>query len=313
MKSKVSSLASPSATTDVLRRFALSPKKQFGQNFLINDAIVRKILHLAEVCQSDDIIEIGPGIGTLTCALAANAHSVISVERDADLLDVLGYTMNDAKNFHLIMCDALNVKADAISDAVAHLSTFDTDCKLPSKLVANLPYAVAATVVLRFFEEFSFIKSATVMVQREVANRMQARPATKEYGAYTVKLSLFAKPNGSFSVSAGNFLPAPRVESTVIRLDRFSPKDESGKPFSANVITAAADMADAAFFARRKTIANSATAYFRANGASAIAQKVPEILEAAHIDPRRRGETLTQDEFLALGKIIALNVSEQGV
>ena len=203
---------------------------------------------------------------------------------------------------------------------------------LPSKLVANLPYAVAATVVLDYFESFLFLDSVTIMVQKEVADRMAAAVGTKNYGAYTVKLGLHAEPAGRFPVGPGNFFPPPRVDSAVIRLNRRVPLMADGAPATPEVIAAAALVADAAFANRRKTIANSCKTYFSgrgslllgASGSSAglravdgalsggvggafvldgadIVDHLPAIFDAAAIDPRRRGETLTQQEFLALG------------
>ena len=199
----------------------------------------------------------------------------------------------------------------------------DLQLSLPSKLVANLPYAVAATVVLDYFESFPFLDSATIMVQKEVADRMVAAVGTKNYGAYTVKLGLYAEPAGRFAVGPGNFFPPPRVDSAVIRLNRRVPLMADGAPASPEVIAAAALMADAAFTNRRKTIANSCKTYFSGRGpillgvadssaaegaptialpdGAATAERLPAIFEAAAIDPRRRGETLTQQEFLALG------------
>ena len=198
----------------------------------------------------------------------------------------------------------------------------DLQLSLPSKLVANLPYAVAATVVLDYFENFPFLDSATIMVQKEVADRMAAAVGTKNYGAYTVKLGLYAEPVGRFAVGPGNFFPPPRVDSAVIRLNRRVPLMADGAPASPEVIAAAALMADAAFTNRRKTIANSCKTYFSGRGpislgagpsaqegapgivlpdGAAIAERLAAIFDAATIDPRRRGETLTQQEFLALG------------
>lgn len=174
---RFSSLATPSATRDVLARFGLAPKKAFGQNFLVNDAVVGRILDLAAVEPSDTVLEVGPGIGTLTHALLQRAGRVISVERDADLTEVLRYTLSELEQrFCLVHKDALDLQEADLKGA------------RPDKLVANLPYAVAATIVLDYLVRFSFLESATVMVQREVAERMAAKPGRKDYGAYTVKL-----------------------------------------------------------------------------------------------------------------------------
>ena len=182
---------------------------------------------------------------------------------------------------------------------------------------------MAATVVLDYFESFLFLDSATIMVQKEVADRMAAAVGTKNYGAYTVKLGLYAEPAGRFAVGPGNFFPPPRVDSAVIRLNRRTPRLFDGAPATPEVIAAAALMADAAFTNRRKTIANSCKTYFSGRGpvslgaaglsaeegapsvalpdGAVIATRLPAIFDAAAIDPRRRGETLTQQEFLALG------------
>ena len=284
------SLASPRATREVLDRHGLSAKYSFGQNFLVNDAIVRKIIALANVEPSDDILEVGPGIGTLTRALLQHARSVLAIECDTDLLPVLGETTAAwADRFSLINMDACAFDPCLINGEV-----------LPSKLVSNLPYAVAATIVLDYFERFDWLQSATVMVQREVADRMAAKPGSKNYGAYTVKLSLFAQPAGRFAVGPGNFLPAPRVESAVLRLNRAEVTDENGVPLSPEQKKAVCVMADAAFANRRKTIANSCKSYF-SHDASLGAEALMGVLADAGIDARRRGETLTLQEFIKLG------------
>ena len=368
---RLSPLSTPSATRAVLEAHGIGTKYTLGQNFLVNDDVLKKIIVLAEVGEADRILEVGPGIGTLTIALLKHAASVVAIERDPDLPAVLADTLHPWRDkFALIEKDALDVTGDDIVAAMAGIGA-DTGCldrassaanetaqwavsqsedclsesryrvavpqeelqpSLPSKLVANLPYAVAATVVLDYFESFLFLDSATIMVQKEVADRMTAAVGTKNYGAYTVKLGLYAEPAGRFAVGPGNFFPPPRVDSAVIRLNRRTPRLFDGAPATPEVIAAAALMADAAFTNRRKTIANSCKTYFSgrgslllgASGSSAglravdgalsggvggafvldgadIVDHLPAIFDAAAIDPRRRGETLTQQEFLALG------------
>ena len=361
---RLSPLSTPSATRAVLEAHGIGTKYTLGQNFLVNDDVLKKIVALAEVGENDRILEVGPGIGTLTIALLKHAASVIAIERDPDLPAVLADTLHPwREKFALIEKDALDVTRD---DIVSVASTMvepggdagcldrassaanetaqwavsqSEDClsesryrvavpqeelrpSLPSKLVANLPYAVAATVVLDYFESFPFLDSATIMVQKEVADRMAAAVGTKNYGAYAVKLGLYVEPAGRFAVGPGNFFPPPRVDSAVIRLNRRVPLMADGAPASPEVIAAAALMADAAFTNRRKTIANSCKTYFSGRGpislgagpsaqegapgivlpdGAAIAERLAAIFDAATIDPRRRGETLTQQEFLALG------------
>lgn len=348
----LSPLASPSATRAVLEAHGLATKKALGQNFLVNDAVLQKIVVLADLRSEDAVLEVGPGIGTLTIALLKCAGSVVSVERDADLPAVLAETCAPwASRFALIGKDALalseeDVRAALVSLAcageslsehgAAHVGASTQACdfekhpeadfcasrveasapassgagssaiRLPNKFVANLPYAVAATLVLDYFERFSWLESATIMVQKEVADRMMARPGTKDYGAFTVKLSLFARPSGRFPVGPNNFFPPPRVDSAVLRLDRCELCDEEGTPVTPEVKRAAAIMADAAFANRRKTIANSCKTYFAGKGAGRgalhVADALADIFDQAGIDPKRRGETLSTQEFVRLGK-----------
>ena len=359
---RLSPLSTPSATRAVLEAHGIGTKYTLGQNFLVNDDVLKKIIALAEVDEADRVLEVGPGIGTLTIALLKHAASVVAIERDPDLPAVLADTLHPwREKFALIEKDALDVTGDDIVAAMAEIGA-DTGCldrassaanetaqwavsqsedclsesryrvavpqeelqlSLPNKLVANLPYAVAATVVLDYFESFLFLDSATIMVQKEVADRMAAAVGTKNYGAYTVKLGLHAEPAGRFPVGPGNFFPPPRVDSAVIRLNRRTPRLFDGAPATPEVIAAAALMADASFTNRRKTIANSCKTYFSGRGpvslgaaglsaeegapsvalpdGAVIATRLPAIFDAAAIDPRRRGETLTQQEFLALG------------
>ncbi|MEY8460394.1 rRNA adenine dimethyltransferase family protein [Eggerthellaceae bacterium 24-137] len=372
---RLSPLSTPSATRAVLEAHGIGTKYTLGQNFLVNDDVLKKIIALAEVGERDRILEVGPGIGTLTIALLKHAQSVVAIERDPDLPAVLADTLHPwREKFALIEKDALDVTADDIALAMeerrglsggAHQASSaanaispvgcraerglserlsatrkpdsgespSEDClsesrypasasqgssqrRSPNKLVANLPYAVAATVVLDYFEQFPFLESATVMVQKEVADRMAATVGTKNYGAYTVKLGLYAEAAGRFAVGPGNFFPPPRVDSAVIRLNRRVPRMSDGAPATPELVAAACLMADAAFTNRRKTLANSCKTYFsgrksltlpRLEGhvceydGAALAARLPELFERAAIDPRRRGETLNQQEFLALG------------
>lgn len=282
-----SPLASPSATVAVLERHGLYTKKSLGQHFLVDDNVVSRILALAAIEPSETILEVGPGIGTLTVALCSAAGAVVAVERDLSLVEVLAETTSACPRFSLVTGDAVEVSPEAIA------SPFGP----PDALVANLPYQVAATVVLRFFEMLPSLKHATVMVQAEVADRMAASPGTKDYGAYTVKLRLRARPAGRFQVARGCFLPPPRVESTVIRLERHALVDDPG------VVSAAARVADAAFAQRRKTIRNSLKAALATPAAA-----IDAALEAAQVPPTVRAETLPPETFVALAKSLLPNV-----
>lgn len=293
-----SALASPRATKDVLARHGLATKKALGQHFLIDDNVITKILDLAAIHSDDSVLEVGPGIGTLTVALLPACTRVIAIERDHDLLPVLSETCaQDSEKLALIEADALKVSRDDIEKAACGAS-------LPQLLVANLPYAVAATIVLDFFERFDFLNEAVVMVQNEVADRMAAKPGSKDYGAYTVKLRLQARIYGRFQVSPQCFFPPPRVESAVVRILRDRPTFE-GALASDKLLRAAAQAADAAFTQRRKTIKNSMAAYYASRGHGKAA--IDTVLAQAGIAPTVRGETLEQSEFLRLGQSLIAN------
>ena len=320
-------LANASRTRAVLDAFDLRAKYRFGQNFLVNQAIIDKIIQLSQLTDADYVLEVGPGIGTLTRALLQHAHQVCSIECDAQLPRVLHETLAPwLDHWTLIQADALDVNALPPAPDV-----------LPTKLISNLPYAVAATIVLDYFTRFPSLRSATVMVQKEVAQRMCAQPGAKAYGAYTVKLSLLARPVGMFSVAPSNFFPAPHVESTVIRLDRLSAGDAPYQPCELPAITRAIE---AAFANRRKTILNSMRTFFagscvgtgtrgaatgtrdaatgtpaRGMGAGSLAasgndaratltDRLVDALHVAGIAPDVRGETLSREQFITLGKAL---------
>ena len=291
---KLSYLASVSETRAVLEAHGLMTKKALGQHFLINDGVVEKICNLAELSPADNVLEVGPGIGTLTVALLQRAGKVASIEMDADLPAVLAETCAEWESrFTLIPGDALAVPPAQVPFA-------------PNKLVSNLPYAVAATIILDFFERYEGLHSQTVMVQAEVADRMCAKVGTKNYGAYTVKLGLLAEYHGRFPVSEGNFFPPPRVKSAVIRMDRRPDQLEGG------LRRAAMTMADAAFATRRKTIANSMKTYF-GNPATAddlVLANIPDVLQRAGVSAKARGESLEREAFIELGRAF-LELHEQ--
>lgn len=283
-----SPLANLSATREVLDRFGLGAKYSLGQNFLVDDNIIGRILEVSGLLEAEghdrDIIEIGPGVGTLTVALLDHAR-VTSVEFDKDLPPVLAETTEfNGERFALIQKDALKVTEDDVREAFASIKG-----AMPSMLVSNLPYAVAATVILDWFEKFDFLQSMTVMVQSEVADRIAAQKGCKDYGAYTIKLRMFAQTVKRFQVSPSCFYPAPRVESAVIRLDRQELCRDR------EVLAAACRVADAAFAQRRKNIRNSMKSRFDT-------ETVDTLLATCGIDPKTRGESLNVEQYLQLGE-----------
>jgi 16S rRNA (adenine1518-N6/adenine1519-N6)-dimethyltransferase len=276
-----SRLATPSATIEVLKRRGLATKKSLGQHFLVDDNVVGRILELAALTGDETVLEVGPGLGTLTVALCEHAGAVVAVERDAQLLPVLAETTAGCARLAIVRADAVSVETEALSAPWGP----------PSALVANLPYAVAATVVLRLFQQLPELSFATVMVQAEVADRMAASPGNKQYGSYTVKLRLLAAPAGRFTVPRTCFLPPPRVDSAVLRLER--------RPLATDpvLMAAASRLADAAFAQRRKTVRNSLRSTLGCDPAL-----LDEALQQAGIDGSLRAEMLEPERFLALAE-----------
>jgi 16S rRNA (adenine1518-N6/adenine1519-N6)-dimethyltransferase len=278
-----SHLAGRAAALAVLQRHGLATRKSLGQHLLIDDNVVGRILDLAAITPDDVVLEVGPGIGTLTVALCDRSAAVVAVERDDTLLPALQEATAGCRVQPSI------VSGDAASIDLARLTE---PAGSPNLLVANLPYGVAATVVLRYFENLPSLRSATVMVQAEVADRMAASPGRKDYGAYTVKLGLHASVGGRFPVSRSCFLPPPNVDSAVIRLDRVD------RPEPPEVLRAAARIADAAFAQRRKTVRNSLRSALAADE-----RIVDALLEDAGIDGGLRAETLPVESFIELGRL----------
>lgn len=299
-----SPLANPSATREMLEAFGLATKHRLGQNFLIDNHVIERIMDLAELTGTERVLEVGPGIGTLTLALVQDAAHVTSIEMDSELEQVLSAHAMDHDNFTFIMGDALKVPQEAIVEASGGE---------PTVLVANLPYNVAATIILQFFQTMPSLKRAVVMVQKEVADRIGAHPSTKAYGAYTVKLSLYGEVTGRFEVPPRCFMPAPHVDSAVVRIDRVavvggcSGEDET---VAEGVVAAGtqdveldpeaiARVVDAAFAQRRKTIRNSMSS----NGFDKDA--LDTVFGLCGIAPTTRAETLATSDFVALAQALA--------
>jgi len=279
-----SRLASPASTLAVLKANDLYTKKSLGQHFLVDDNVVGRILELAALSGTEAVLEIGPGIGTLTVALCSKAGQVVAVERDDRLIPILKRLQAESGNLIVVHSDALKVDVAGLM----------TPAGPPTTLVANLPYNIAATVLLDLFLEVPTLRSAVVMVQSEVADRIAASPGSKQYGAYTVKLGFLARPAGRFQVPRSCFMPPPNVDSSVIRLER---------------VGSSADIADlesifaavqAAFSHRRKTLRNSLRA-----GLSADIAHIDEALTASGIDGNLRAETLGTDDFVELARALA--------
>ena len=294
-------LANQRATKETLERFGLATKYRLGQNFLVQDHVIEKIVHLAEVQPTDVLVEVGPGLGTLTVALLDRARAVCSLEADSELEQVLAVTCKEPHpdSFALVMGDALAITPQKLAEAYNTLPTVAhdaaTSAPMPTKFVSNLPYQVAATLILKFFQELPSLERAVVMVQAEVADRIAAKPSTKAYGAYTAKLSLFAQVTGRFEVGPGNFMPPPRVNSAVVRLDRTQARNPvTSKLLSEEELLHTMSVIDAAFAQRRKTIRNSMSA------SGFDKDKLDQAFLATGIAPTARAEVLTSQDFICL-------------
>ena len=303
-----SPLANPTATREMLERFGLATKHRLGQNFLVDDHVIAHILELARLSQDSHVVEVGPGIGTLTLGMLPHAGSVVSIEADNTLEPVLADLAHEFGTFSYVMGDALKVSWDDVCTAGAggDAETHDAEaCAAearvePNILVANLPYNVAATIILKYLAEHPALDAAVVMVQAEVADRICATPGSKAYGAYTAKLNLYGRVTGRFEVPPTCFMPAPHVNSAVVRIDRARvASPETAETLSPEQLAATAAVTDAAFAQRRKTIRNSMAARGFAKAA------LDEAFSATGISPTARAETLACEDFVRLALALA--------
>lgn len=298
-----SPLANPTATREMLERFGLATKHRLGQNFLVDDHVIARILELARLSQDSHVVEVGPGIGTLTLGMLPHAGSVVSIEADSTLEPVLADLAHEFGTFSYVMGDALKVSWDDVCTAGtggdAEACAAETRVE-PNILVANLPYNVAATIILKYLAEHPALDAAVVMVQAEVADRICATLGSKAYGAYTAKLNLYGRVTGRFEVPPTCFMPAPHVNSAVVRIDRACVANpETAETLSPEQLAATAAVTDAAFAQRRKTIRNSMAARGFAKAA------LDEAFSATGISPTARAETLACEDFVRLALALA--------
>ena len=277
-------LGSPTKTIEILKKYQFNFQKRYGQNFLIDGHVLEKIIDGAEITKEDCVLEIGPGIGTMTQYLAEAAGEVIAVEIDRALIPILKDTLSAYENVTIINEDILKVD-------IGKLAAEKNKGK-PIKVVANLPYYITTPIIMGLFESHVPLKSITVMVQKEVAERMQVGPGTKDYGALSLAVQYYAKPEIIANVPPSCFIPKPGVGSAVIRLTRYEapPVQVKDEAFLFAVIRAA-------FNQRRKTLANSLA---NAQGLNVTRKQVEEALEAEGLSPAVRGEALTLWQFAGL-------------
>lgn len=279
-------LSNPQVTIDIIRKYNFSFQKRYGQNFLIDSHVIEKIIRAAEITKDDVVLEIGPGIGTMTQYLAEAAGKVYAVEIDKNLLSVLDETLADYDNVTVINEDILKVDIKQLLGEDAERV----------KVVANLPYYITTPIIMGLFENHIPAKSITVMVQKEVAMRMQAGPGSKDYGALSLAVQYYANPYIVANVPPNCFIPRPGVGSAVIRLTRWSEppikvKDEK-RLFA---------LIRASFNQRRKTlqngINNSPELHF-------TKEQVVEALTKMGLSESIRGEALTLEQFAELSDLL---------
>lgn len=283
-------LGNPTNTLAVINRYEFAFQKKFGQNFLIDQGIVEKIVREAGVTKDDFVLEIGPGIGTMTQILCENAREVAAVEIDRKLIPILNDTLSEYDNVTIINDDILKVDINKLAE--------DKNGGRPIKVVANLPYYITTPIIMGLFESHVPLDSITIMVQKEVADRMQTGPGSKDYGALSLAVQFYAKPEIVVNVPPECFMPRPNVGSAVIRLKRHETRavDVKDEKLMFRIIRAS-------FNQRRKTLANGLNnspeiGYTKEQ----IAAAIEELGRGASI----RGEALTLEEFARLSNIFSL-------
>lgn len=277
-------LSNPTNTLAVINKHEFAFQKKFGQNFLIDEGIVNKIVREAGVTKDDFVLEIGPGIGTMTQLLCEQAGGVAAVEIDTNLIPILKETLADYDNVTIINEDILKVDIKKLAE--------EKNGGKPIKVVANLPYYITTPIIMGLFESNVPIDSITVMVQREVADRMQVGPGTKDYGALSLAVQYYSKPQVVINVPPECFIPRPNVGSAVIRLTKY--KEPPVKVKDEKLMF---KLIRASFNQRRKTLANGLNNSPEINFSK---EEITAAIESLHKGPSIRGEALTLSEFAAL-------------
>ena len=279
-------LYNPTNTLEIIKKYGFGFHKRFGQNFLIDGNVVEKIVREAGITKDDFVLEIGPGIGTMTQILCENAREVAAVEIDKNLIPILAETLAPYDNVTVINEDILKVDVRKLAE--------EKNDGRPIKVVANLPYYITTPIIMGLFESHVPLESITIMVQKEVAQRMQVGPGTKDYGALSLAVQFYADAQIVLKVPASCFMPRPNVDSAVIKLVRHedAPVKVKDEQFLFRVIRAA-------FNQRRKTLANSLANSSELNGSghACTREDVTTALEAMGLPAGIRGEALTLAQF----------------
>lgn len=282
-------LSNPQATIEVLKKHQFTFQKKFGQNFLIDPHVLDKIISAAEITKEDFVLEIGPGIGTMTQYLAEAAREVTAVEIDRNLIPILSETLSAYDNVQIINEDVLKLDLAALAK--------ERNGGKPIKVVANLPYYITTPIIMGLFEGGVLIESITVMVQKEVAMRMQAGPGTKDYGALSLAVQYYAEPYLAANVPPNCFMPRPNVGSAVIRLTRYA--EPAVKAKDEKLMFA---LIRASFNQRRKTLQNGLN---NSQELSFTKEQIAEAIEKMGLSPSVRGEALTLEQFAKLSDLLA--------
>ena len=284
----MATLGNPKNTIEVLQKYHFNFQKKFGQNFLINTSILEEIIDAAEITREDFVLEIGPGIGTMTQYLCEAAREVVAVEIDTNLIPILGDTLSAYDNVEVMNADILKVDIAKLAD--------ERNGGKPIKVVANLPYYITTPIIMGLFESHVPIDSITIMVQKEVADRMQEGPGSKEYGALSLAVQYYAKPEIVVNVPPSCFMPQPKVGSAVIRLTRHEnpPVDVDNEKLMFQVIRAS-------FNQRRKTLANGLNNF---GSFSLGKEEIQKSIEELGVPVNIRGKALSLEQFAKLSNII---------
>lgn len=277
-------LGNPKYTIEVLQKYNFAFQKRFGQNFLIDTHVLEKIIAASQITKEDFVLEIGPGIGTMTQYLAEYAREVTAVEIDNTLIPILKDTLKDWDNVTVINDDILKVDIRKLA--------LEKNGGKPIKVVANLPYYITTPIIMGLFENQVPIDSITIMVQKEVADRMQVGPGTKDYGALSLAVQYYARPEIVANVPPNCFMPRPKVGSAVIRLERYEkpPVQVTDEKLMFRIIRAS-------FNQRRKTLVNGLK---NSQELSYSREEIEEVLNECGIPLNIRGEALTLAEFASL-------------
>ena len=275
-------------TKEIIEKNNFYFKKNFGQNFLIDQNVLNNIIEAADITKDDFVLEIGPGIGSLTQYLAENAGKVVAVEIDKNLIPILSETLAGYDNLEIINEDVLKLDINAL--------IAEKNNGKPIKVVANLPYYITTPIIMELLERRMNVTSITVMVQKEVADRMQAKPKTKDYGALTAAVQYYSDAEINFIVPPGYFMPRPNVDSAVITL-----KIKHGNTFNVKDENLMFGIIKAAFGQRRKTLLNGLNNLAKLNLSK---EELTASLTELGVDERIRGEALSVEQFAALSNII---------